>query len=654
MRAFLFHEEYNLSIESGIGFMNRSLQNQHSILVSLCLMVLLVLGWTAFSPGLSGPFMLDDFDNLGALEVGVTDIRSFEEYMSMGNAGPLDRPISKLSFLLNDNAWPSDPESFKRTNLLIHLLVGVLVFIAARQVSRIFRKSDSADWIAIVCTGIWLLHPIQVSTVLYPVQRMAQLSALFVLAGVCFYFYMRCRVKEWNFRRLSILSVGLGVFGLLAVFSKENGALLPMFIAVAELTIFSKFDSDRLFAWWRRLCIWLPSLIILAYLLYIPRWMGGYTYREFTLVERIITEPVILWDYLFSMFSLQVHGLGLFQDDYPIYSSLLSPAAGAAALLTALALVGALLLRKKYPVLCFGVLWYFSGHLVESTTVALELYFEHRNYVSMFGVTLAFAYFAKAGFEKLSTEFARFYGVFLPALIMIVGAITYGYSTEWGDENRILTIWATEHPYSPRAQRTYAQHLANMGYPEAALDSLDVSHDSFPHDLSIPIMSMGISCAFNREQRYEPEALLEQFDAYQWTDGLRPAASHLSEMMWPTGCEHLAEGVASLLGNAVRFEGARVSGIAALLVIAGDIRKRAGDGDGALSLYLKVDDLKPSVDSATRIAGLFLGAGNYPEARRALEVAIERDSVSGISESKMEEYKRIFALIDGKMSENPQ
>lgn len=116
-----------------------------------------------------------------------------------------------------------------------------------------------------------------------------------------------------------------------------------------------------------------------------------------------------------------------------------------------------------------------------------------------------------------------------------------------------------------------------------------------------------------------------------------------------SSCSVVASEFAEVLGQAEVFEDARPSGIASLLVIAGNMHLKAGDGDAALRLFKRVDQIRPSTSSATRIAGLFLGAGNYKEARQALEVAIERDSASGISDSKMAEYVRIFERIDKEL-----
>jgi hypothetical protein len=91
----------------------------------LGVMVMTVL---AYWPGLSGPFMLDDYGAIAALGKydGVRDWETFKAYVFGGHSGPTGRPVSLLTFLIDSQNWPADPWPFKRTNLIIHLLNGVL------------------------------------------------------------------------------------------------------------------------------------------------------------------------------------------------------------------------------------------------------------------------------------------------------------------------------------------------------------------------------------------------------------------------------------------------------------------------------------------------------------------------------------------------
>ena len=74
--------------------------------------------------------------------------------------------------------------------------------------------------------------------------------------------------------------------------------------------------------------------------------------------------------------------MGLHHDDFVISKTLLSPWTTLPAIAGLLALaVGALVLRKKHPLITFGIVFFFVAHALESTIIPLEIAFEHRNYL---------------------------------------------------------------------------------------------------------------------------------------------------------------------------------------------------------------------------------------------------------------------------------
>src|ERR1051325_8574616 len=78
----------------------------------------------AYWPALRGPFLFDDLRNLPLLARagGIVDWPTFALWTFGGTAGGFGRPLAMATFLLNDVGWPSDPWSFKYTNLMLHLL----------------------------------------------------------------------------------------------------------------------------------------------------------------------------------------------------------------------------------------------------------------------------------------------------------------------------------------------------------------------------------------------------------------------------------------------------------------------------------------------------------------------------------------------------
>jgi len=605
--------------------------------------------WLVYQPAMPGFFLLDDFDNLSALEGGVTDWAAFSHYLDIGNAGPLGRPIAKTSFLLNDFAWPSNPGGFKYVNLMIHLLCGVFIFALLRALLGLWVEGRASDWLALLATAIWLLHPAQVSTVMYVVQRMTQLASLFVVLGALAHVHLRMAKGVSERTRFVLLATSLCCFTLLAAYSKESGVLLPVYVLVLEATILSAIPASRLIRAGTFAGLVVPTMILVAYIAYLPRWAPGYGSRDYGLWERLLTQPVVLFDYLWHLVSLQVHGMGLFHDDYQVRSSLLDPVVITALTGIVVALTFAMKYRRRYPVAAFAVLWFLAGHLLESTTVNLELYFEHRNYLPYLGPIVGALVVIHRLLKRAGPDVPKFAPLFGMMMVGLSAFVTYGYAHEWGSRARLIPVWAAQHPDSPRAQRTYAHFLAGAGLPGAALDELDGAYERFPEDLSIPVISIDISCAFNLPLRFDIERLAESVAQHKWTDGLRPAFDSLLNRT-DQSCPEYASELHALVQRLPTLKGAqfRQGGIASVFVLDGELYLRQGQPMGALGSFQQVDRMKPSVSSALRLADLFLLTGNFDIARKALDVAQEREgrAKEQLSLERRQQYESKRTMID--------
>lgn len=439
------------------------------IQISLSIVVPLFLCLVCYWPGLASDFLLDDFVNLQplAIQAELTPDLPLQEdqgeysrvvnFVFSGNAGPTGRPLGLLSLLINDNAWPSNPWSYKYTNLLIHCINGLLIFlISFNLTSAQYKDSNKSVLIASVCAVLWLCHPIQVSTVLYVIQRMTLLSSFFCLLGILAYIYGRQRLQVNCIQGLLVMSCSIMGFGALAIISKENGVLLFAYIGLIEL-VMRPLEGNEKFALkrWRLVFVGLPLLIVLSYLLYrIPSFNLIYQNRSYTLIERLLTESRVVSAYIYDIFIPKMTGLGLFHDDYTVSSSLITPIT---TLFSVIFITVSLLLswrvRRQYPVVTFGVFWFYSGHLLESTFIPLELYFEHRNYLPLFGivfvlVSLIFHHAVLARIRYLVSGMA----------VLICCVLTLYQTQLWGRPHIAYDRWVAEHPRSIRAIRTAATY----------------------------------------------------------------------------------------------------------------------------------------------------------------------------------------------------
>lgn len=488
----------------------------------------LPLTFFVYKSGLNGTFLFDDIPNLNQLGTYGT-INSWEKinnFILSGSSGPTGRPISLLSFLLNDNTWPSVAYSFKYTNLMIHLFNGVLLCWAVLLLLRNYNyKEQQAVWIALIASSIWLLHPYFVSTTLYVVQRMAQLATLFTLIGIIGYLKARLLLAHKPILAYFYMALSIGLCTILATYSKENGALLPLLIVVLEFC--NPNTRDKPIWQWRAVCLWLPSLAVL-YLIFRELNFSENLWpnRNFNQVERLYSEARIVSEYLYHLFIPQIEGRGLYQDGYLISKSLLDPITTLSSIvfLTGL-LFSAFLYKNKYPLFSVAILFFFAAHMMESTVLGLELYFEHRNYLAALFLFLPIAaalYFLK---EKINPKLVY---LIIAVIFSILSFFTYERAKLWGNTNALLMYWAKNSPNSPRAQSTIARKLTEQGYLFESNQHLESSLERMPQSalLNMQLLLQKVSYGFANEEDFKltTERLAKQpFDA-QAIQGLRVLA----------------------------------------------------------------------------------------------------------------------------------
>ena len=242
--------------------------NASKTLAAVVFTCMLALGWFSYSPALSGSFTLDDVSNLAELE-SVDDNVSAIRFMFSGIAGPLGRPLALASFLPQADAWPDDARSFLTVNILIHLLnAAILAAVLVRLSLACGIDQKNSLFAALAATALWMYMPLLASSSLMIVQRMTTLSATFVLLGLFVYLHARRGIDENPNKALIGMSLSLGIASVLAVLTKESGALLPTFILTLECTILRKPEGVRHKTWrnWSLVFLWLPTALILGYI----------------------------------------------------------------------------------------------------------------------------------------------------------------------------------------------------------------------------------------------------------------------------------------------------------------------------------------------------------------------------------------------------
>lgn len=435
---------------------------------------LLLFTLWVYWPGQHGPPLLDDRGSLTKLETLVENPSRAREYIFEDKSGPLGRPVSMASFVLEKLYWDRGTAGTKLINIGLHLFNGALiVWLFGLLLSH--QKIPAYRWFSLLGAAAWLLSPMYVSTVLYMVQRMTILATLFMLAATILYVYWRNAVVSRRFPWHYLLGSGLCVGA--AIFSKENAVVILPVVILMEVFFFR--GRNREGAMHRGLHRYSALLLVAGFvgavviLFYQADWIrAGYTIRDFSLAERLLTESRVLWDYVGQLYMPDKLRMGLFHDDIVVSHSLFSPISTLYAVVSwSLLGVGVLVLcyARIAWTLVFAVSWFLVGHSIESAVLALEFYFEHRNYFPGIGLFLLLLCLAGALCKRnipLTAPILVIFGFY----VLWLALQTSSQVQIWSSTPMLRLNHVINHPDSARANEEMALQLAGAGAVASALE----------------------------------------------------------------------------------------------------------------------------------------------------------------------------------------
>lgn len=478
------------------------------------LLAAIILTLAIYSSGLSGSYLFDDYPNIvdnAGVQPHDASVSSLVGAALSSPSSEFKRPLASLSFAANFLITGLDPYWMKLTNLVIHLLNGLLMFLLSRALLQaVSAKAVSIETVstekmdpatasgragiiaALIATG-WMLLPINLTAVLYVVQRMESLANLFVLLGLFGYVSgrsrmlgnapshrsMRKRWLEWtglsrDTRSFMLCLVSITAPAAFGILAKETAVMLPLYALLIEWIVFGfcKPDeastiTDKARARFRRhdyriigmfmLVLVVPMIVGLAWLL--PGLLNPEVWatRDFTMETRLLSEARIVIDYIIWTLLPTPGALSFYHDDFRISTGLLAPWTTLASMVALAALVALLLwLRQRRPLAALGAALFLGCQLLTGTIIPLELIYEHRNYFASFGLLLAIVPLLAA--PRLSF-FALPRHALLAGLMLFWMALTALTAYAWGNPLQLAEDLASRAQQSPRAQyelgRTY-------------------------------------------------------------------------------------------------------------------------------------------------------------------------------------------------------
>jgi hypothetical protein len=587
--------------------------------------ILMIATVCAYWPGSSGGFILDDYASLKALgkNGGITDLDAAMRYALSGKESFVGRPLARLSLVLNGQSWPADSFPFKVSNIIIHAFTTLLLVALFYQLLRIINSPPrTAATIAFSGAMLWGLHPAQISTVLYIVQRMTELSALFILAGLLCYLAGRKVLNDTPRRGYALMTTGVVFFGLLSFLSKETGVLIAVLIAVLELTLLTKISRPRHWRLWAVPILGVPLSVIVGYfLMVIINHESSYAQRDFGLYERLLTQPRVLLDYIGNLL-LPIATPSVLHDDFEVSSGLFSPLTTLPSILVIAALlVVGWRLRAKHPMLSFAILWFFGAHLLESTVLPLEIYFEHRNYLPSVGPALAVAFY-------LYRLLAAYGKTVYSAVVVLLGTIMFGgvwhYSGIWGDEQRLAQVWVDEAPQSVRRMVFKMNHYLMTGDLKQADRVAAVNYQRHPGRLGVQIFNLATGCISNRLGKQDYTDVVQAAHSRSIDTETMPALIRLYEGIAKGYCKQISwRGLEHILNNLLANPDIEQWQwiVPNAYKMIGEINRTLERFPKAVTAYKNALAAEPGVDLALKLAYFYFTAGEYQQAQHYIAEA---------------------------------
>jgi len=198
-------------------------------------LALILFGTAVHIPSLTGELLWDDTQLVNdnpLIKSPVLILEAFRHYLFPDAYAGHYRPVQTISYIFDYLFWNKDPYGYHLSNVLWHVLSGVLLYYLLRRIlgSLMERSPGKSFWIerngssmaAFLLALLWVVHPVHSAAVDYVSGRADSLAFFFACAGWLLYLRARDLFPSWGRRGLFVLAL---LFAFFSLCSRESGAL---------------------------------------------------------------------------------------------------------------------------------------------------------------------------------------------------------------------------------------------------------------------------------------------------------------------------------------------------------------------------------------------------------------------------------------------
>lgn len=378
-------------------------------------------------------------------------------------------PLSSISLML-DKLFSGAPSAWTTifVNLLIHCVVGILVFKLARTVGANLET-------AALSAAIFLIHPVQVSSILWFAQRKGVMAtAFYLLAYIAYLDYLKAGRMTHYWASLTLFAG--------ALFSKPTVVVFPIALVFTQLLLRNQLTQsgdtgnsvkDSL---GRRLWLVIPFFAVsLAFGLLTVESEGlssGENMPDLPLSERPFIAATVVWFYLGkALFPLSISPL------YPPWDVDVSSLLWWVSLVSLFSVaVFLFFFRKRIPA---PILWSLLNFVIPLLPVCGLLKFgylrlsnvaDHFMYLSMVGFAHVFAMSIDSLRSKLKPAAAYAVSAAVCVYLLFFMIQTVVVAQTWRNSVALWTYNLQSNPQSWTAHNFLGHALMNSGRPEKAIE----------------------------------------------------------------------------------------------------------------------------------------------------------------------------------------
>lgn len=419
------------------------------------ILILIILSFTIYSNSLFNSFVWVDHTQIIQKEHIIQDVNGLVNVFSSGMPGFSSlikggyyRPIINLAYSIDYWIWGLNPLGFHLTNVLLHTLTGILLYLLLIRVLAL-------EPVAFFSVVFFLAHPIHTEAVSWISGRADMVFTLFYLLALMFYM-KACTDQAQGYSKYKHYLIS-GLFFIFSLLSKEMAITLPLIIILYDICF--RFRNRLSYL----------TQAVKGYIFYFGI-LGGYLLFRYAILGGVGSGQVIPGNSFVTTFytTSRIFAGYIWQLLFPIKLvvadvvrlayTITDPSVIGSVLVLLLLIVAGILFLRTQPELSFGIFWFFITLIPVSNFVpALHLRAERFLYIPSIGFCLILASLLWRWYALMRTKGHQWRWVVISASIaitMVYGVLTFDRNFDWKND---LTIFSDAIRKSPYTREAYVE-----------------------------------------------------------------------------------------------------------------------------------------------------------------------------------------------------